>query len=106
MFFCHRAIEKFRIPWTGLFFTTFKSVLRLFKNSFRAFALQEISAIKSNLEKIADKVEEHLLATEEIQTYSYRFNVKLLGASTRGTALHTTTLCVKIFNKMGAEVSN
>ena len=48
-------------------------------NNFRAFALREISAIKSNLEKIADKVEEHSLAIEEIQTYSYRFNVKLLG---------------------------
>lgn len=44
-------------------------------NVFRAAALQEISAIKCNLEKIADKVEEHSLAIEEIQTYSYRFNV-------------------------------
>lgn len=41
-------------------------------NNFRAFVLREISAIKSNLEKIADKVEEHSLAIEEIQTYSYR----------------------------------
>ena len=40
---------------------------------FRAAALQEISAIKCNLEKIADKGEEHSLAIEEIQTYSYRF---------------------------------
>lgn len=77
-------------------------------NNFRAFALREILAIKSNLEKIAVKVEEHSLAIEEIQTYNYRFNVKLLGIpelSTRETALQTTTLCVKIFNKIGAEVS-
>ena len=42
---------------------------------FRVAALQEISAIKCKLEKIADKIEEHSLAIEEIQTYSYRFNV-------------------------------
>ena len=74
-------------------------------NNFHAFALREISAIKSTLEKIADKVKEHSLAIEEIQTYSYRFNVKPLGVpelSTRETALQTTTLCVKIFNKIGA----
>ena len=59
-------------------------------NNFRAIALQEISAIKSNLEKIADKVDEHSLAVEEIQTNSYRFNVKLLGVpelSTRETRM-------------------
>ena len=77
-------------------------------NNFRASVLKEIAAIKSTLGKIADKVEGHSLAIEEIQTYSYRFNVKLLGVSelaARETALQTTAMCVKIFNKMGAEVS-
>ena len=66
-------------------------------DNFRAFALQEISAIKSNLEKIVDKVDEHSLAIEEIQTND--FNVKLLGIpelSTRETALQRTTLCLDI----------
>ncbi|XP_044169598.1 uncharacterized protein LOC122953689 [Acropora millepora] len=95
-----KSLEFLQITWLGLECDDL--------NNFRAFVLREISAIKSNLEKIADKVEEHSLAIEEIQTYSYRFNVKLLGVpelSTRETALQTTTLCVKIFNKICAEVS-
>ena len=77
-------------------------------SNFRASALEEISTIKSRLDAIADKVDELSDAIEEFQAYSYGFNVKILGIPelvASETALQTTTLCVKIFNKMGAETT-
>ena len=45
---------------------------------------------------------------DEMQEYSYSFNVKLLGVpqlSAHENAVQKSNLCVKIFNKMGANVS-
>ena len=45
---------------------------------------------------------------DEIQEYSYSFNLKLLGVpqlSADENAVQTSNLCIKIFNKMGANVS-
>ena len=77
-------------------------------NNFRGKILEEISALKANLEVIAEKVDDLAQTIEEFQAYSYGFNVKILGVPecvTQESALQTGNLCVAIFNKMGAEVT-
>ncbi|KAK2558973.1 hypothetical protein P5673_018601 [Acropora cervicornis] len=77
-------------------------------NNFSGKISEEISALKGNLEVIAEKVDELAQAIEEFQAYSCGFNVKILGVTdcvSNESALQTSNLCVAIFNKMGAEVS-
>ena len=77
-------------------------------NNFSGKISEEISALKANLEVIAEKVDDLAQAIEEFQAYSYGFNVKILGVPecvSNESALQTSNLCVAIFNKMGAEVS-
>ncbi|XP_029201286.2 uncharacterized protein LOC114965747 [Acropora millepora] len=77
-------------------------------NNFSGKISEETSALKANLEVIAEKVDDLAQAIEKFQAYSYGFNVKILGVQecvSNKSALQTSNLCVAIFNKMGAEVS-
>ena len=47
-------------------------------NNFSGKISEEISALKANLEVIAEKVDDLAQAIEESQAYSYGFNVKIL----------------------------
>ena len=77
-------------------------------NNFSGKSSEEIFAIKTNLGVIAEKVDDLAQAIKEFQAYSYGFNVKILGVPecvSQESALQTSNLCVRIFNKMGAEVT-
>jgi hypothetical protein len=56
---------------------------------------------------VAKKSDELSDAIDDIQKYSYQYNVKLLGVpecNGRETATTSTELCVRLFNGMGVEV--
>ena len=56
---------------------------------------------------MAKKSDELSDAIDDIQKYSYQYNVKLLGVpecNERETAATSTELCVRLFNGMGVEV--
>ena len=62
----------------------------------------------AELDEIGVRLEEIAGILDELEEYSYSFNVKLLGVpqlSADENAVQTSKLCVKIFNKMGANVS-
>ena len=62
----------------------------------------------AELDEIGVRLEEMAGILDELEEYSYSFNVKLLGVpqlSADENAVQTSNLCVKIFNKMGANVS-
>ena len=69
---------------------------------------RELCRIGTKLDEIGVRLEEMAGILDEMQEYSYSFNVKLLGVpqlSADENAVQTSNLCVKIFNKMGANVS-
>ena len=69
---------------------------------------KELCRIGAKLDEIDVRLEEMAGILDEMQEYSYSFNVKLLGVpqlSADENAVQTSNLCVKIFNKMGANVS-
>ena len=77
-------------------------------NKFRSTIQKELSALKADVSKMAEKIDDIADAIEELQQYSYGFNVKLLGIpelETDETALKTSLLCSKIFREMDAEIS-
>ena len=62
----------------------------------------------SRLNELSDKVNQISIALDDLLQHSYGFNVKILGVpelDSRESALDTSNLCVKIFNKLGAEVT-
>lgn len=69
---------------------------------------RELCRIGAKLDEIDVRLGEMGGILDEMQEYSYSFNIKLLGVPQLGTdenAVQTSDLCVKIFNKMGANVS-
>ena len=74
---------------------------------FREFAEKEFKRLNKRLEGVAKKSDELSDAIDDIQKYSYQYNVKLLGVpecNERETAATSTELCVRLFNGMGVEV--
>lgn len=57
---------------------------------------------------LADKVENIATAIEQTWRYSYQYNVKITGISEHNpheSAVETTTLCVRLFQNLGVEVT-
>ena len=74
--------------------------------------LERIRESLANIEKRLTNFEERLLNLEstldDLQNYSYSFNVKVLGVpelSDSESATDTSSLCVRLFNAMGSSVS-
>ena len=64
-------------------------------NKFRSTIQKELSALKADVSKRAEKIDDIADTIEEFQQYSYGFNVKLLGIpelETDETALKTSLL--------------
>ena len=60
------------------------------------------------LTELRVKVEEEGKAIESMESYSYQFNVKIVGVPelrSKESAMDTSNLCVKLFSEMGANVS-
>ena len=69
--------------------------------------LVQLKQITRRLHDLSIQVERVSNAIDEVEDYSYQYNVKIIGLpeSTSESALETGTLCVKLFRQMGAEVS-
>lgn len=68
----------------------------------------ELGRIGKTLSNIAGRLDVMEKIVEELQEYSYAFNIKLLGVPEKNvseSADDTSELCVKLFNAMGATVS-
>ena len=77
-------------------------------NRFKDEATAELKKLKSQLNSIDEHVETIATSIEETRQYSYKYNVKIIGVpqlNSRESAVETTQLCIKLFNKLGIEVS-
>ena len=76
-------------------------------NKFKANALNDIHCLLNRTAAVAAQVNAIATAIDDIQQYSYQYNVKIVGlpeyAMGRETALQTARLCVELFQAMGAE---
>ena len=70
--------------------------------------LVQLKEISHRLNVLSALVERVGNAINEAEEYSYQFNVKIMGLpelKSNETAPETSSLCVKLFQEMGAEVS-
>lgn len=76
-------------------------------NAFQTEAKNELKKLNSRLTEIATKVNDVGDALEQMHQYSYQYNIKIVGLSQqdeRESAYQTTTLCVNLFQSLGADV--
>ena len=69
---------------------------------------RELQKLESRLEIIKSKLSNVSKAIDDIMTYSYQYNIKIIGvpqASDRETSVETANPCLKIFNGIGANIS-
>ena len=69
-------------------------------------AVDQLKALSRRLNKLSAEVSRVGNAIDEVEEYSYQFNVKIIGLpeKSRETAAETSAPCVKLFQEMGAEV--
>ena len=73
---------------------------------FKADAISQLQQQQKS--RLNVEVEAIASAIEESQRYNYRYNVKITGIPDRKpseSAIETTAICVKLFKKLGIEVS-
>jgi chromosome segregation ATPase len=69
---------------------------------------KEMNKLSSRLAEIAIKVDHVGDALEQLQEYSYQYNIKILGLSERSereSAIETSSMCVDLFKSIGADVN-
>ena len=68
--------------------------------------VDQLKALSRRLNKLSAEVSRVGNAIDEVEEYSYQFNVKIIGLPEKSseTAAETSALCVKLFQEMGAEV--
>ena len=68
--------------------------------------VDQLKALSRSLNKLSAEVTRVGNAIDEVEEYSYQFNVKIIGLpeKSRETAAETSAPCVKLFQEMGAEV--
>ena len=67
-----------------------------------------IESFQRRLNKLASQVEAVTKAIDEATSYSYQYNLKIFGVpetNEKETAEETTSLCLKIFKKIGVDIS-
>ena len=108
-----RATESHETQGTSLDAET-KSHLEFYSkeyddlSKFRRQAQSEIQRLSSRLTELSSKVDAVGKAVDELQDYSYQFNVKIINVPEikhQETARETSDLCIALFNGMGAVVS-
>ena len=75
---------------------------------FQANATAELKQARSRLDELIAKIDAIGHAVDEIEEYSYKFNLKVVGLpeiKEKESAEETSSLCVKLFREMGAEVN-
>ena len=75
---------------------------------FQAKATAELKQARSRLDELIVKIDAIGQAVDEIEEYSYKFNLKVVGLpemKEKESAEETSSLCVKLFREMGAEVT-
>lgn len=75
---------------------------------FRTNTITELNQIKSEVNVISQKCEKIANSIEQLEEYSYQFNVKIVGMPQEQqteTADQTSKLCIDLFHKIGAEVT-
>ena len=74
-------------------------------NRFRAFAEKEFNRFNKRLEELTSNANEVANAIDEIQKYSYQYNLKILGvpelSQGKESGSDTASLCIRLFRKMG-----
>ena len=68
--------------------------------------LNQLKALSRGLNELSVEATRVGNAIDEVEEYSYQFNVKIIGLPEKRseTAAETSALCVKLFQEMGAEV--
>ena len=68
--------------------------------------VDQLKALSRRLNKLSAEVTRVGNAIDEVEEYSYQFNVKIIGLpeKSREIAAETSAPCVKLFQEMGAEV--
>ena len=77
-------------------------------SAFRKEAKEQLQSLTKKLNSLAEQVGEIAEAIDAIDRYSYQYNVKIVGipeVNSPETALETSSLCVKLFEAMGVEIS-
>ena len=73
-------------------------------DAFRKQATQDIKKIASRLDKVSRNCDEIYEAIEAIETYSYQYNIKIVGlppVNDKESSDVTAALCVKLFSALG-----
>ena len=76
-------------------------------DEFCKYSEEKMGAIESSLNTLSSSVENISTSIDQLQDYSYSYNVKLIGVperKPRESAAETSQLCLQIFSTMGAEV--
>ena len=76
-------------------------------NEFRDRALDKISTLEKSLKQLSTEVSKVSMAIDQVQEYSYSYNIKLVGVpelEPLENAFKTSQLCSKIFNAIGVDV--
>ena len=77
-------------------------------NNFRATAKRELLSLNTRLSELKSSVDTISNAIDDLQQYSYSYNVKLFGipeTTQRESANESTTVCANLFKEMGADVN-
>ena len=78
-------------------------------NESRSTTKEELLRINKRLFEITKGVNDMSNAIDELERYSYQYNVKLIEVSEmklgKETVADTSSLCVTLFNEMGADVT-
>ena len=71
-------------------------------------AVDQLKTLSRRLNKLSAEVTRVGNAIDEVEEYSYQSNVKIIGLAEKSseTAAETSSLFVKLFQEMGAEVSD
>ena len=71
-------------------------------------AKEQLQGLTTKLKCLVEQVGEIAEAIDAIDQYSYQYNVKIVGipqVNSRQSALETSTLCIKLFEAKGVEMS-
>jgi chromosome segregation ATPase len=77
------------------------------RRRFRTFAEKEFGTFNKRLEELANRSNKIANAIDEIQKYSYQYNLKIIGVPEQNqdgeTAEVTTNICIRLFEKLGVK---
>jgi chromosome segregation ATPase len=77
-------------------------------NADQSIIKQELQRLSSKITEVAMKVDNIGSAIDDLQQYSYQYNIKLVGVpqqNAKESAYETSKLCVDLFYAIGADIS-